>query len=205
MFNKLKNELILYKMDLLFKKGIHDGNIIPFDNDFYKKLNNTYIDGLPVSIHIKYLRPTISPGKCYDRSLYMFFCFDNAILVRGNNKDLELRYGTKCAGHGWIEIDNYVYDPSYMMKFDKDLYYKIFEPTKIKKWYDYIKKTSIEDFKPHGNKRLKLTTIIPLIISISKISNNQEFIDDLNNYLSLIEYDNKEVVDELFEAIKKYK
>lgn len=218
MLNKIKKELYLYKMELLFKKGLENGQIIPFDDSFYDKLNNTYIDCIPVSMHIKYLKPTIPPGKCYDRSLYMFFCFDNAILVRGNNKDLELVYGIESAGHGWIEIDDYVYDPSYMMRFDKELYYKIFTPTKIvkmnkdeycadkdrKEFYDYVKNTSINDFKPQGSKRIQLFTIITLIISISKLSDNHNFIKELNDYLSLIEYDKKEVVDELFKAVQKH-
>lgn len=218
MFNKLKKDLCLYKMELLLKKGIADGSIVPFDEEFYSKINNTYIDGLPVSMHIKYFKPIISPGKCYDRSLFIFFCFDNAILVRGNNKDLELRYGTQCAGHGWVEMDNYVYDPSYLMRFDKDLYYKIFMPTEInkinkeeycsnedrKKLYDYVKNTTIEDYKPNGNKRIKLATIIPLVLSLSQLSDNEIFIKDVKEYLSLIEYDKKEVVNELFEAIQKH-
>lgn len=205
-------------MELLLKKGIADGSIVPFDEEFYSKINNTYIDGLPVSMHIKYFKPIISPGKCYDRSLFIFFCFDNAILVRGKNKDLELRSGTQCAGHGWVEMDNYVYDPSYLMRFDKDLYYKIFMPTEInkinkeeycsnedrKKLYDYVKNTTIEDYKPNGNKRIKLATIIPLVLSLSQLSDNEIFIKDVKEYLSLIEYDKKEVVNELFEAIQKH-
>lgn len=218
MLKKIKKNLYLYKMELLFRKGINEKRIIPFDDEFYNKLTNTYIDGLPVSMHIKYFRPIISPGKCFDRSLFMFFCFDNAILVRGNNKDLELRYGIECAKHGWIEIDDYVYDPSYMMRFDKELYYKIFMPTEInrinkeeycsnedrKKLYDYVKNTTIDDFKPYGNKRVELATIIPLVLSLSQLSDNQTFIKDVKDYLSLIEYDKKEVVDELFKAVQKH-
>ena len=78
-------------MQLLLKKGISDKKIVPFNEELYKQMSHTYINGIPVSIHIKYLKPIIPPGKCYDRSLYMFFCFDKSILVRGENKDLELK------------------------------------------------------------------------------------------------------------------
>lgn len=61
-------------------------------------------------------------------SLYMFFCLDNAILVRGDIKSLELQSGPYDAFHGWIELDNYVYDPTALMRFDKDLYYQIYQP-----------------------------------------------------------------------------
>ena len=139
-------------------------------------------------------------------------------MVCGDNKDLELRYGKDNASHCWVEMDKYVYDPSLMMRFDKDLYYKIFMPTEInkinkeeyssnedrKKLYDYVKNTTIDNFKPYGNKRVELATIIPLVLSLSQLSDNEIFIKDVKEYLSLIEYDKKEVVNELFEAIQKH-
>ena len=204
-------------MQLLFNKGIVDKKIIPFDDEFYERLNHTYISGLPVSIHIKYLKPILPPGKCYDRSLYMFFCFDDAILVRGDNKDLELRYGKDDAGHGWIEMDNYVYDPSLMMRFDKNLYYEIYKPTNVSKCtkeeycstrqcqelYNDIKNTTITDFKPYGRKRIELSMTMPLIMGIAQNSSNQEFINELNNFIALIQYDEEEVYTELNEALQK--
>ena len=217
MFDNLKKSLYFSKMQLLFNKGIADKKIIPFDDEFYERLNHTYISGLPVSIHIKYLKPILPPGKCYDRSLYMFFCFDDAILVRGDNKDLELRYGKDDAGHGWIEMDNYVYDPSLMMRFDKNLYYEIYKPTNVSKCtkeeycstrqcqelYNDIKNTTITDFKPYGRKRIELSMTMPLIMGIAQNSSNQEFINELNNFIALIQYDEEEVYTELNEALQK--
>ena len=217
MFDNIKKSLYFSKMQLLLNKGVADKKIIPFDDEFYEKLNHTYISGLPVSIHIKYLKPIVVPGRCYDRSLYMFFCFDDAILVRGDNKDLELRYGKDDAGHGWIEMDNYVYDPSLMMRFDKDLYYEIYKPTKVskctkeeycstsecQKLYNDIKNTSIDDFKPYGKKRIELSMTMPLIMGIAQNSGNQEFVDELNDFMTLIQYDEEEVYNELNEAMQK--
>lgn len=217
MFDSIKKRLYFCKMQLLFNQGMTDKKIIPFDDEFYEKLNHTYISGLPVAIHIKYLKPIVSPGKCYDRSLYMFFCFDDAILVRGDNKDLELRYGKDNAGHGWIEMDSYVYDPSLMMKFDKDLYYEIYKPTNVSKctkqeycstrecqeFYTNIKNTIVDDFKPYGRKRLELSMTMPLIIGIAQNSGNQEFINELNNFIALIQYDEEKVYIELNEAMQK--
>ena len=39
---------------------------------------------------------------------------------------LEILHGNDHSGHGWIEIGNYVYDPTYLQKFDKNLYYEMF-------------------------------------------------------------------------------
>lgn len=123
MIDNLKNKLYFNKAQLLFKNGLEDGSIVPFDDEFYEKMSHTYISCLPVSIDIKYFRPYGDElGKCYDRSLSMFFCFENAVLVRGDRKDLELKYGKDNAGHGWIEMDGYCYDPSLLLRFKKETY-----------------------------------------------------------------------------------
>lgn len=209
MFDNIKKNLYFIKTELLFRKGIKDGQIIPFDNEFYSKMSNVFFNCIPISMHIKYLKPTTSPGKCYDRSLFMFFCFDDALLIRGDVKDLELKYGSYNAGHGWIEIDNYVYDSSYIMRFDKDLYYKMFSPTNVHKstkedykkingsYYDKVRNTTIGDFKIGGSKRFDLCVSIPLVCSIAENSNNESFKKELYEYLELIEYDESKIYKEL--------
>lgn len=221
MFYNLKKELYFKRLELLMKKGFKEGKIVYFDNEFYDKMNNTYINSMPVSMHIKYLRPILPPGKCYDRSLMMFLCFDDALLVRADKKALEYQYGKAEAGHGWIEIGNYVYDPTTLLRFDKDLYYKIFLPSDIMKYtaeeyrkinpdfYDYIKNTKIEDFKPGGVKRTELSTTIPLLTSLADSMNDEFFKKEIEEYLELIEYDAKQEFDKLakktFDDIKNKK
>ena len=217
MFSKLKKHLYFSKITLLLNQGYVDKSIVPFEDEMYKKMETTYISGLPVSIHIKYLKPMLPPGKCIDRSLYMFFCFDDAVLVRANIKNLEYKYGIEKAGHGWIEIGDYVYDPTFMMRFDKDLYYKIFIPIDVTKcthdeycniksradFYNDIKNTTIDDLKPYGRKRLELSAIVPLIEGCAKKTGNQEFVDELNDFLSEVQYDEEEITNEINEINKK--
>lgn len=215
MFENVKKVLYLNKMQLLFNKGIKDSNILPFDEEFYEKISHTYISCLPVSMHIKYLNPIIGPGKCYDRSLYMFLCFDNAILVRGDNKALELTYGKNHAGHGWIEIGDYCYDPSLLLKFKKETYYEIYKPYNVskttideyktcnKQLYEDIVSTKLIDFQPNGKKRIDLCTVIPLIQAIAKGKNNEDFKKELNEYLELIHYDENEIYEEMNTTIQK--
>lgn len=216
MFNTIKKKLYFKRLELLYIKGILDKKIVPFDEDFYERMNHTYVSGIPVSLHIKYIKPTIPPGKCYDRSLYMFFCFEDALLVRGDNKDLELLYGKDCAGHGWIEIGDYVYDPSTMKRYDKDLYYEMYKPYNVyksskeeycsypgnQKLYDDIQSTTIDDYKPSGRRRVELAVIIPAVRGIAEASGNQEFINDLNIYLDHIQYDEEQVYNELNEKVQ---
>lgn len=218
MIEIIKNKLYYQKMKSLLSKGEKEGKIVPFDEEFYEKMKNIYFNGIPISMHIKYLRPTLPPGKCYDRSLLMFFCFDDALLVRGDQKDLEIRFGKESAGHGWIEICDYVYDPSLLLRFDKELYYKIYEITNVHKYnkeqynqendeyYKEVRNTTINDFLPGGSKRTDLLASIPLIREISKLSKNKEFEKEVDEFLKKIQYDEKQISEELdkkiFELIK---
>lgn len=145
-----------------------------------------------------------------------FFGFDDAILVRGDNKDLELLYGKDNARHGWIEIGDYVYDPSTKKKYDKTLYYEMYKPYNVskeskeeycsypenQKIYDDIQTTIIDDYRPNGRKRIELAVIIPVIKELAELLKNQEFINDLNEYLIQIQYDEEEVYTELNEKSK---
>lgn len=215
MFENIKKGLYFSKMQILFKKGLEDGSIVPFDNSFYERLSHTYISCIPVSMHIKYLKPTIGPGKCYDRSLYMFFCFDDALLVRGDNKDLELRYGKDNAGHGWIELGDYVYDPTLLLRFRKDVYYNLYCPTNVhkysveqyakenKEFYDDIKHTTLDDYKPGGKKRMDLCLMIPLLKGIADNSNNEDFKRDVFYYLNSIQYDEQQVYEEFQKMVNR--
>lgn len=192
-------------------KGLKNGSIAPFDLKFYEQMSHTYINSIPVSMTIKYLRPISGPGKCYDRSLYMFLCFDDAILVRGDLKFLEMKYCKEKSGHGWIEKDGYVYDPSMLYKYPVDLYYKIFGVNTVhkcshaeyvadlsnKKFYDKVRHTTLQDYQPNGKYRFDLLTSIPLVKGIAEASGNIEFQQELEQYLNNIHYNEKQIDDQL--------
>lgn len=218
MFENVKKGLYFSREKLLFEKGIREGSIQPFDDSFYEGLSTTYIGGLPVSMHIKYLNPISGEGKCYDRSLYMFFCFDNAVLVRGDNKDLELRYGKENAGHGWIEMDGYCYDPSLLLRFKKETYYEMYKPCNIskttsaeykncclsnKQLYEDIVNTKLSDFQPNGSRRVELCTIIPLVREIAEKKTDTDLKKELDNYLKLVQYDEKQIYERLHQTLQK--
>lgn len=219
MFDNIKKVLYFSKMRLLLKKGIEDGSIVPFDKDFYEKMSHTYISCLPVSIHIKYLKPIIGPGMCIDRSLYMFFCFPNAVLVRGDNKYLELRYGKENALHGWIEMNGYCYDPTLLLRFKKEIYYEIYKPYNVskitieeyknycdsnKQFYEDIVNTKLSDFHPNGRKRADLYVIIPQIQITADMITDVDFKKELNDYLKTIQYDEKQIYEEMNQEFKKF-
>ena len=170
--DKLKKKLYLKRLEILFNKAVNEGKITEFDKEIYDLMDGTIIACLPVSFYIKYSKYLFPEGTCYDRSLYMFLALDDAVLVRGNNKDLEVRFGKGHEGHGWIEMGNYVYDPSLMLRFDKETYYKIYGCTDVKKidketyvrehkeFIDDNVSTDYNDYRPGGKRRLDLGTLI---------------------------------------------
>lgn len=136
----------------------------------------------------------------------MFLAQPSSILVRGNIKTLEYKYGNEKSRHGWIEIDDYVYDQTSLYKYKKDLYYKIYEPTDITKitTEDYIKekkeeyyktKKVLEDYLPDGDNRIDLYSLITILEEIVLLTN-----EEIENYFKLIKY-NKETFEEEIEKI----
>ncbi len=208
MFDDIKKKLYFIKFNTLSVKAFQNGKITEFDDEIFEKMGNTIVACLPVSLYIKYSKYLFAKGTCYDRSLYMFLALDDALLVRGNNKNLELMYGKGNDGHGWIEIGNYVYDPSLMLKFDKDTYYALYGCSNV---YKIDKKTYLEqhkefvdenvshnfaEFKPNGKRRLELGVLIIQIRAMSELLGDEKFTNDLNDYLSLIEYDENQIQEE---------
>lgn len=140
----------------------------------------------------------------------MFLAQPSSILVRGNIKTLEYKYGKEKSRHGWIEMDDYVYDQTSLYKYKKDLYYKIYEPTDITKitTEDYIKenkeeyyktKKALEDYLPDGDNRIDLYSLITILEEIVLLTN-----EEIENYFKLIKY-NKETFEEEIEKIFKKK
>lgn len=214
MFNKLKKKLNFLRCDLLINEGLRNGTIVPFEDDLYERLSKIYFNGYPLSIQIKYLKPMVGPGQCEDRSWFITMAFDDALWVSGDNKDLELKFGKQGAWHFWVEHDDWVYDPTLLYKFKKEVYYNIYLPTNIvyrkaeeykkHEWYQDVVKTTVEDLKPGGKKRVNLCMSIPLVQGISQMSDNKDFINELDQHLKMIEYDYKQVVGELDSSIASF-
>lgn len=215
MFDEIKKKLFLERLKVLTIDGIATGQIIPFDETFYERLSHTYICGLPVSFHIKYLAPVKGQiGQCYDRSLYMFLALEESVLVRSDRKDLKLVFGKESAGHGWIEIGDYVYDPTTRAKYSKALYYKIFEPTNTiyytredyskignnREFVNDVCSTTLEDFMLNGRKRFDLIAI-PLVRGVAQMQNKTEFLEKLDEFLSQVEYDEKTLYQDLKNSV----
>ena len=154
MLNNLKRDLYCAQKQLLMRKGIIDKKITTFDDSYYENKKPMELDGVTYDTYSKDLSKLLPSGKCYEKTLYMFFCFEEAILVIADDKELEYQYGKEYARHSWIEIGDYVYDTSLMKRFDRALYYEIYQPDNIQK---YIKE---QDKYSDCIAAIKLNTIV---------------------------------------------
>ena len=215
MLEDLKKKLFFTKFQILWKKAVREGKITHFEDEIYDEMSDTIIACLPVSLYIKHSKHLFPIGTCYDRSLYMFLALDDALLVRGKNKDLEYNYGKGHEGHGWIERGNYVYDPSLMLKFDRDTYYELYgssdisrcdKETYLREHKDFVDQHvshSLDDFKPGGDRRLELGILIIQLRTLSNLIDDEEFSNELEDYLDAIEYDEGQIQREREIAIQK--
>ena len=197
-----KDTLFKIKYNLLFKKELFTKKITIIEDEIMNRLKNIYFCGYPLYFNLAYLKPTVGQsGKCDDQSRFLSFGFDRATLVTGDLKSLQIEYGQANGMHWWIEYNNYVYDPSLLLRIDKELYYKMHEPTNIKyfeyedysksDWYQDIINTTIEDIKPNGKKRGELELSAPIVLEIANMQNNEKFINEFNDFLNEVDYNNK--------------
>lgn len=210
----LKNTVYNIKRKMMLEKAWNKGLIKPFDKELYERLNKVYVACLPVSIQLKYYKPERGDfGDCYARSMYLTTGFDNATLVRGVRKDMEIAYGIGNGGHGWVENDGWVYDPTSLLMYRKDIYYKAYGVSDVNSYskevyskselYQGIINAKIDDFKPGGEKRTDLIMIIPFTERIAQLRNDKDFIEELNEFLKEIEYDYESIINELQDDMKK--
>ena len=108
-----------------------------------------------------------------------------------------------------------MYDPSLMLRFEKDTYYKLYGcsdvhkidkatyAAKNQKFIDDNVCTDFNEFRPGGKKRLELGVLIMQIKSLCSFINDDKFTKELNEYLSFIEYDEEEIREEREKAIQK--
>ena len=210
LITKLYLKRINYLLDIGFKNGL----IEPFDDDLYRELNQTIFSAIPVDLDIKYLKPNVKPGKCYDRSLKMFFAMDYSTLVRGSLEYFRIFGDNEKENHGWVERDGYVYDPTWLCKFNKDFYYKIFKVKEVNKcshieycqisqenldFYINTKKITRERLREDNHLRYNLLATIPLLLCLNQ--DNDEYKKELDQYLKEVNYDEKQIRNALNEEL----
>ena len=147
----------------------------------------------------------------------MFLCFEDAKLVYACSNYRNSVYRTSNNAHNWIEIGDSVYEPDTLCRYDKELYYEIYEPYDIKAYdleeyckdnnqsIDEIVTTHIEDYKSGGKYAYLLPKYVESVKELAVESKRYSFIRELDDYLTDIDYSYDSEYDEIEELERKHK
>jgi len=197
----LKKKLYQKKFRLLWADGEEKGFILPFEKEMYKALEDVvYAGTTPANMYLVHLKPIHPPMKCYDRSEVISMAFKDCHLVRGKLKLLELESGPDKAGHGWVEKGGWVYDPTYMMKFKRSLYYEMFGVSDVQKIHrNELEKDEYYQRCLAGHiERLWLIMTIPILEERAAKEKNTKMMNELEIFKKKVNYDYKAIQNELF-------
>ena len=107
-----------------YQTFIDKGLIRPYEQKLLDNLRDEKIYDMPLSIFI--LSKPCCVHQCYPMSVLISTGMDDFTIVQGNIKTLPHDLGYP--NHSWVEKDNFVYDTTDGFKWDKALYYELFEP-----------------------------------------------------------------------------
>lgn len=159
----------------VFTKALNKGIISLYEEELIEKLRNLNYCGLPLSIIL--LCKEFCNGECYRMSMNISRAMEHFTLVHGDVNFLPLN--NEYPNHSWVEKDGFVYDTSNGFKWNKDLYYLLFEP-KIREVYN---EESVKDYKDY-KEVLKHADDIEDMTSMKLIIQYIEFLETENPTLN---------------------
>ena len=112
--------------------------IQPYEEELINNLRKYNFEGLPLTIPL--FTNFLCKGECYVCSVNLSRGMDRFHLVHGDINCIEKN--EEYPNHSWVEKDGYVYDTTDGFKWDKKLYYELFEPI-VCEVYD---ENSVQDY-----------------------------------------------------------
>ena len=98
-----------------------------WDKDLRKSIFNiVFLDGTKKTTLGKIFKEGFNIGNCLLTSYYIATIFDNASICTGKVEILKGSKNSEDGSHVWIEVDNYIVDPTLMIKLPLDSYYAKF-------------------------------------------------------------------------------
>lgn len=113
-----------------FRNAVLNQKIASYEKELIDRLRDFSYEGIPLSVVV--LCFSICNRNCYPTSIYLTLGMDHFKLVHGdvNIYPKNLEY----PNHSWVEKDGFVYDPTDSYKWEKELYYHVFEPVVVKEY-----------------------------------------------------------------------
>ena len=123
----LKQKIERKRFDILMSLAAKVDVVSEFPEELWAEIDKHVFEGEPLG---RLLRRNNDVTTRYERSYALSLAFDKCNLVRGTLP----RYGKILDDdhdldfiNGWVEDDQYVYDPTFMKRFDKNFYYYLFD------------------------------------------------------------------------------
>lgn len=145
------------KFKLLYNLGTKSGLIQKYPEELWKELEKHYYCGAPVSV---LLTNGFNIKKCHDRAYALTMAFDKCNLISGYLPKYGKVYNISHDPdfeHSWVEDDKYVYDTTFVKRFNKKFYYFLFgsrvsrifssEELNNDDYYKKMKSTTKEDIE----------------------------------------------------------
>lgn len=124
-----KQEMHEYHKNILLE-NFRNGNIRGFSVEFYAKSNKIVLNDKGKTVYEMLIN---SNNKCYVTSFILTLLFDEFALAKGKvlfrgvaNQPIE-----EHMKHGWLEVDDEVYDTTLHLIFKKTVYYELFDVKEV--------------------------------------------------------------------------
>ncbi len=206
----MKKELINryevdYKYNFIAKKALKKKLAKKFDEKFYNSFGDVYYNNISLA---NLLKNNYTIGNCHFYATILAYALKNSTLKKGFlnalNVNVNDAYYVKFE-HSWVEIGNYCVDTTSKQIYNKEYYYKYFEPEVLKQYtnkelhndnlFMYVLLNAMEN-------RSNLSCIyINLFNDKFLKSNDAQFKEKINNFLD----DNLDVKNSLMCELNKNK
>ena len=143
-------------LDAIELSTVPNKTILKFNEQLIEKMYAVRCGGVPLSFHLLDLRKTDT--WCVHSAMLLEWVVPNSIVVSANIITIEDGRETL---HTWVEADGFVYDTTYGLVYNKELYYDLYKPTKV----EITTAESIENFKD-----LYLATIFDILNGTNEYS-----------------------------------
>lgn len=105
------------------------GKVVHYEEKLIEKLRDKYYEGVPLSILLNF--EFFCNGECYRMAFQLTRGMERFKIVIGNINSFPIE---SCGNHSWVEVDEWVYDTSDGFKWDKSVYYKVFDAISLEEY-----------------------------------------------------------------------
>lgn len=164
---KIENEVL--------SKALDEGLIQPYEEELVERLRSLSYKGFPLSV-VLFCRE-FCRGECYSMSMNLSRAMDHFTLVHGDVNFISKE--KDFPNHSWVERDGFVYDTTDGFKWDKKLYYELFQP-EVKEVYDEESVKDYDDYQwvlSHADEEIEMERLKLMIQYIELLETENPYVN----------------------------